>query len=91
MWQETYHIYLGSSLSGYRDVSSSKIEGFKEGRHPRVAAVALTQITLNCKVVAVELHIRGGSKTYSNGVQALKDVTLTIPAGMKQRSGAEFA
>jgi hypothetical protein len=28
------------------------------------------------------LHIRGGSKTYSNGVQALKDVTLTIPAGM---------
>ena len=29
-----------------------------------------------------ELHIRGVSKTYSNGVQALKDVTLTIPAGM---------
>ena len=28
------------------------------------------------------LHIRGVSKTYSNGVQALKDVTLTIPAGM---------
>jgi ABC-2 type transport system ATP-binding protein len=29
-----------------------------------------------------ELHIRGVSKTYSNGVQALKDLTLTIPAGM---------
>jgi ABC-2 type transport system ATP-binding protein len=33
-------------------------------------------------VTAVELHIRNVSKTYSNGVQALKDVTLTIPAGM---------
>ena len=30
----------------------------------------------------VELHIRGVSKTYPNGVQALKDVTLTIPSGM---------
>lgn len=30
----------------------------------------------------MELHIRGVSKTYSNGVQALKEVTLTIPAGM---------
>ncbi len=30
----------------------------------------------------MELHIRNVSKTYSNGVQALKDVTLTIPAGM---------
>jgi ABC-type multidrug transport system ATPase subunit len=30
----------------------------------------------------VELHIRGVSKTYPNGVRALKDVTLTIPAGM---------
>ena len=30
----------------------------------------------------MELTIRGISKTYSNGVQALKDVTLTIPAGM---------
>jgi len=30
----------------------------------------------------MELNIRGVSKTYSNGVQALKDVTLTIPAGM---------
>src|SRR5687768_9512075 len=28
------------------------------------------------------LHIQGVSKTYANGVQALKDVTLTIPAGM---------
>ena len=28
------------------------------------------------------LHIRNVSTTYSNGVQALKDVTLTIPAGM---------
>jgi ABC-2 type transport system ATP-binding protein len=28
------------------------------------------------------LHVRNVSKTYSNGVQALKDVTLTIPAGM---------
>src|SRR5687768_11220475 len=30
----------------------------------------------------MELHIRGVSKTYANGVHALKDVTLTIPRGM---------
>jgi ABC-2 type transport system ATP-binding protein len=30
----------------------------------------------------MELQIRGVSKTYANGVQALKDITLTIPAGM---------
>ena len=30
----------------------------------------------------VALRIRGVSKTYPNGVQALKDVSLTIPAGM---------
>jgi ABC-2 type transport system ATP-binding protein len=30
----------------------------------------------------MELHIRGVSKTYPNGMQALKDVSLTIPAGM---------
>jgi ABC-type multidrug transport system ATPase subunit len=30
----------------------------------------------------MELHIRDVSKTYPNGVQALKDVSLTIPAGM---------
>jgi ABC-type multidrug transport system ATPase subunit len=30
----------------------------------------------------MELHIRNVSKSYPNGVQALKDVTLTIPAGM---------
>jgi ABC-type multidrug transport system ATPase subunit len=30
----------------------------------------------------MELHIRDISKTYSNGVQALKNVTLTIPRGM---------
>ena len=30
----------------------------------------------------MDLQIRGISKTYSNGVQALKDVTLTIPVGM---------
>ena len=30
----------------------------------------------------MELQIRNVSKTYSNGVQALKQVTLTIPAGM---------
>jgi hypothetical protein len=29
----------------------------------------------------MELHIRDVPKTYSNGVQALKDVTLTIPVG----------
>ena len=29
-----------------------------------------------------ELRIQGVSKTYANGVQALKDVTLTIPSGM---------
>jgi ABC-2 type transport system ATP-binding protein len=30
----------------------------------------------------MELQIQGVSKTYSNGVRALQDVTLTIPAGM---------
>ncbi|MGH7711056.1 MAG: ATP-binding cassette domain-containing protein, partial [Gemmatimonadaceae bacterium] len=30
----------------------------------------------------MELKIEGVSKTYSNGVQALKNVSLTIPAGM---------
>jgi ABC-2 type transport system ATP-binding protein len=30
----------------------------------------------------MELQIRGVSKTYPNGVQALKDVSLTIPPGM---------
>lgn len=30
----------------------------------------------------MELQIHGVSKTYANGVHALKDVTLTIPAGM---------
>src|SRR5438105_11385808 len=30
----------------------------------------------------MELRIHGVSKTYANGVQALKDVTLTISAGM---------
>ena len=30
----------------------------------------------------MNLHIRDVSKTYRNGVQALKDVTLTIPVGM---------
>src|SRR5687768_9567313 len=30
----------------------------------------------------MELQIRNVSKTYPNGVHALKDVTLTIPAGM---------
>src|SRR5204862_477079 len=31
---------------------------------------------------AMALEICGISKTYANGVQALKDVTLTIPRGM---------
>src|SRR3954452_19634318 len=30
----------------------------------------------------LELNITGLSKTYANGVQALKDVTLNIPTGM---------
>ena len=30
----------------------------------------------------IEFQIRGVSKTYANGVQALKDMALTIPAGM---------
>jgi ABC-type multidrug transport system ATPase subunit len=33
-------------------------------------------------VVSAELRIANLSKTYPNGVQALKDVTLTIPTGM---------
>ena len=39
----------------------------------------------------MELHIRGVSKTYPNGVQALKDVTLTIPAGMYSLLGPNGA
>src|SRR5215207_4067880 len=30
----------------------------------------------------MELHIRGVSKAYANGVRALRDVSLTIPPGM---------
>jgi len=30
----------------------------------------------------LELHIRNVSKTYPNGVHALRDVTLTIPKGL---------
>ncbi|MBI4499443.1 MAG: ATP-binding cassette domain-containing protein [Chloroflexi bacterium] len=30
----------------------------------------------------MEVHLEGVSKTYANGVQALKDVTLTIPVGI---------
>src|SRR5215217_1197122 len=37
---------------------------------------------LTFSYAAMVLKIEGVSKTYSNGVQALKDVTLTIPAGM---------
>ena len=33
-------------------------------------------------MAGLELQIRGVSKTYANGVHALKHVTLTIPAGM---------
>ena len=33
----------------------------------------------------MELHIRDVSKTYSNGVQALKDVTLTITHAFGKR------
>src|SRR5699024_434867 len=32
--------------------------------------------------ISMELRIRDLSKTYANGVQALNDVTLTIPQGM---------
>ncbi len=39
----------------------------------------------------MELHIREVSKTYYNGVHALKDVTLTIPAGMYGLLGANGA
>jgi ABC-2 type transport system ATP-binding protein len=39
----------------------------------------------------MELQIRGVSKTYPNGVQALKDVTLTIPAGMYGLAGPNGA
>jgi len=48
----------------------------------------VTQMTLCGKVCgrfpagSMELHIRNVSKTYANGVQALKNVSLTIPVGM---------
>lgn len=41
--------------------------------------------------IPVELQIRHVSKTYANGVQALKDVSLTIPAGMYGLLGANGA
>src|SRR5215204_652883 len=37
---------------------------------------------LTFSYAAMVLNIESVSKTYSNGVQALKDVSLTIPAGM---------
>ena len=37
---------------------------------------------MNATATAMELHIRGVSKTYANGVRALDDVSLTLPAGM---------
>ncbi len=39
----------------------------------------------------MELPIRNISKTYSNGVQALKNVSLTIPAGMNSLLGLNGA
>ncbi len=39
----------------------------------------------------MELQIHGVSKTYANGVRALKDVTLTIPAGMYGQLGPNGA
>ncbi len=39
----------------------------------------------------MELQIRNVSKTYSNGVRALKDVMLTIPAGMYSLLGPNGA
>ena len=36
----------------------------------------------------MELRIENLSKTYKNGVQALHDVSLTIPAGMFGPNGA---
>jgi ABC-type sugar transport system ATPase subunit len=39
----------------------------------------------------MELHIHGVSKTYANGVQALKDVTLTVPARMYGLLGSNGA
>lgn len=29
----------------------------------------------------MELHLRSVSKSYANGVQALKDITLMVPVG----------
>ncbi len=39
-------------------------------------------ISLTKPTKYMELQIKNLSKTYSNGVQALKDITLTIPQGM---------
>jgi len=38
----------------------------------------------------MQLVIRGISKTYPNGVQALKDVTLTIPPGVTRVLATSF-
>ena len=42
----------------------------------------LSIFEITTKKINMNLEIKNLSKTYSNGVQALKDVTLTIPQGM---------
>ena len=44
--------------------------------------LAVPEVPLDLLNPALQLDIRDVSKTYPNGVQALKDVTLTIPVGM---------
>ncbi len=51
-------------------------------RRPRPALVLDPSLPPPFRMQPMELNIESVSKTYSNGVQALKDVTLTIPAGM---------
>jgi hypothetical protein len=43
---------------------------------------AVPEVPLDLLNPTLQLDIRGVSKTYPNGVQALKDVTLTIPVGL---------
>jgi ABC-2 type transport system ATP-binding protein len=43
---------------------------------------AVPELPLDLLNPTLQLDIRDVSKTYPNGVQALKDVTLTIPVGL---------
>lgn len=73
------HDHAGGGGNGGRD---GEDRAYATGAEMKPIRSASTPRTVHQGEAAMELHIRDVSKTYPNGVQALKDVTLTIPAGM---------